>query len=145
MYGSYCFPTKLSKFKDRERPSRQLFLRQGEIVTYKNEVNVILYLDFEDGGPLQKPTLQSAQERLQTVNAYVHISIFIPKQYLPESCEDFDRAIKPCVRVPHGPFCMREMRNVKEKEEKKYWCTEIADDEDENCEPPTKIRKSVTG
>ena len=76
VYGSQRFQTKLSKLGIKG-------LRQGEIVSYKNEVNVILYAeeDATEFKGLKKPTDEAVKEG--NSNAYIHVSIFVPAKFLP--------------------------------------------------------------
>ena len=71
VYGSYSFETTLSKLGVKG-------LHQGEVVSYKNEVNVILYaaVDTEFGcNQLKRPTDEGVMEGND--KAYVKISIFV--------------------------------------------------------------------
>lgn len=147
VYGSCSFSSTLRKLErhlhtgNRLDRRRLLLLRQGEIVSYKGEVNVILYVDnryfAHDVEVLRKPSAKSAQELLHNVNAYVHVSIFIQEKYLPSTREQFLDVFQPG-RVVHGDFCVKQTRTP-------YTCTELAkegstDDNDE--EPAAKVVKA---
>lgn len=104
VYGNRSFETTLSKLGITG-------LHQGEIVVYKNEVNVILYATddpdtmFED---LKKPTADAVKEKNE--NAHVEISIFVPARFLPTS-DKFMTVIRPA-DVRHGPICVRAARKT---------------------------------
>lgn len=110
-YGSYAFKTTLSRL-GIER------LQQGEIVSYKKEVNVILYAaDDEDAGlsGLKKPKLTDEEV---ANGAYVKVSIFVPSRFLPKTHADFDRVISEPIKVIHWPFCVKALRSREQ-------CTEL--------------------
>ena len=110
-YGNHAFKTTLSRL-GIER------LHQGEIVTYKKEVNVILYAaDDEEAGlsGLKKPKL--TDEEVDN-RAYVKVSIFVPSRFLPNTAVDFDRVISAPITVKHRPFCVRAKRSGEQ-------CTEL--------------------
>lgn len=103
VYGSRYFETTLSKLGVGG-------LRQGEIVYYKNEVNVILYADKEDDADgVIKPTEASARRWHGNPSAYVKVSIFVPKRFLPKP-DKFDEVISGPFKVEHGGFCVRAKR-----------------------------------
>ena len=100
VYGSYSFETTLSQLDGVTG------LHQGEVVSYKNEVNVILYAADDTTfscNKLKKPT----DEAVMKINdrAYVKVSIFVPATFLPGT------PVSSPTRVPHGPFCVRQMRS----------------------------------
>mgnify|MGYP006973399748 CR=1 FL=1 len=106
VYGSRAFKTTLSKLGVGG-------LRQGEIVSYKNEVNVILYADKEgDAHGVRKPTEASARRWLRNTSAYVKVSIFVPKRFLPKP-DNFDQVISGPFKVEHGGICVRGLRFFK--------------------------------
>ena len=106
VYGSRAFKTTLSKLGVGG-------LRQGEIVSYKHEVNVILYADNEgDTDGVKKPTDEATWIYHNNFRMYVKVSIFVPKRFLPEP-DDFDEIISGPFRVKHDPFCVREKRTHK--------------------------------
>ena len=110
VYGSHAFATTLSRLGIKR-------LHQGEIVSYKNEVNVILYAaDDEEAelSGLKKPKL-TAEEVAS--GAYVKVSIFVPSSFLTDV--DFDEVVSKPTKVKHGPFCIKELRSVG-----KFSCTE---------------------
>ena len=103
VYGNTAFETTLSKL-------RVGGLRQGEIVSYKNEVNVILYADDETHTyEVKKPTDEAAKSYHQKHSMYVKVSIFVPGRFLPKPCE-FDEVIGGPFAIKHRPFCVREKR-----------------------------------
>ena len=106
VYGSRYFETTLSKL-------RVGGLRQGEIVYYTNEVNVILYADEEgDADGVIKPTEAGAWRRHSNLYAYVKVSIFVPKRFLPKP-EKFDQVISGPFKAEHGDMCVRGLRFFK--------------------------------
>lgn len=102
VYGSQSFQTTLRDLGIKG-------LRQGEIVSYKNEVNVILYAeeDATEFKGLKKPTDEAVKEG--NSNAYIHVSIFVPAKFLP-SPDEFKEVIRGPKKVHHGPFCVRKKR-----------------------------------
>jgi len=113
VYGSRAFETTLSRLGIKR-------LRQGEIVSYKYEVNVIVYAadDGEAGFKgLKKPKL--TDEQVES-GMYVKVSIFVPLSSLPESPNtDFDVFSGP-IPVKHGPFCVKQKRSGGE-----FCCSEL--------------------
>ena len=106
VYGSRYFETTLSKLGVGG-------LRQGEIVSYKKEVNVILYADKEgDADGVIKPTEASACRRHNNPYAYVKVSIFVPKRFLPKP-DKFDQDISGPFKVEHGGMCVRGLRKFR--------------------------------
>ena len=106
VYGSRAFETTLSKLKVGG-------LRQGEIVYYKREVNVILYADNEgDADGVKKPTAATARRLHKNGNMYVKVSIFVPKRFLPKP-DKFDQVISGPFKVEHGGICVRGLRTFK--------------------------------
>jgi len=104
VYGSRYFETTLSKLGVGG-------LRQGEIVSYKRELNVILYADDkleDDADGVKKPTAASAREN-HNPHTYVKVSIFVPKRFLP-SPDNFHKVISGPYKVEHDGFCVREKR-----------------------------------
>ena len=103
VYGSKRFETTLSKLGVTG-------LRQGEIVVYKNEVNVILYAADDKGFEgLKKPTDDAETKANST--AYVNVSIFVPSRFLPPQ-ERFWKVFSEPTEVKHGPFCVRASRST---------------------------------
>lgn len=103
VYGSKAFETTLSRLGVTG-------LHQGEVVSYKNEVNVILYAadDGEAGfSGLKKPklTVDEVERR-----AYVKVSIFVPSGVLPKTDAGFDRVFSGPFDVEHSPFCVKALR-----------------------------------
>ncbi|XP_022803826.1 uncharacterized protein LOC111341140 [Stylophora pistillata] len=103
VYGSKAFTTTLNALGVRG-------LDQGEIVEYKNEVNVILYATNDEGfDNLKKPTDQAVKS--ENENAYVKVSIFVPTEFLPKNGFQFMGAIRGPFEVSHDDsFCVREKR-----------------------------------
>ena len=110
VYGSQSFQTTLGELGIKG-------LRQGEIVSYTNEVNVILYAeeDATEFKGLKKPTVEAVKEG--NSNAYIHVSIFVPAKFLP-SPDKFKEVISGPNKVHHGRFCVRAKRSNKP-------CTEL--------------------
>ena len=105
-YGSRAFKTTLSKLGVRG-------VRQGEIVSYEEEVNVILYADDEgDTDGVKKPTEESAKRHHKNPKMYVKVSIFVPKRFLPKP-DNFDQVISGPYKVKHDGFCVRRRRTGK--------------------------------
>lgn len=115
VYGSRSFRTELSLLRGVTG------LHQGEIVSYKNEINVILYAaddaNFEN---LQKPTDDVVEE--SNSEAYVKVSIFVPSRFLPES-KNFWKVVSKPTEVTHKPFCVKEKRTANSK--RPYFCEEL--------------------
>lgn len=110
-YGSQAFETTLSRLGIRR-------LRQGEIVSYTKEVNVILYAadDGEAGlSGLKKPKLT---EKEVARGAHVKVSIFVPSRFLPNTA-DFSRVVSEPIKVKHRPICVRASRLHRQ-----YYCNE---------------------
>ena len=112
VYGSNSFETTLSKLGVEG-------LHQGEVVSYKYEVNVILYAADDDGcnwNGLKKPT----DEAVNKINegAYVKVSIFVPARFLNAISDKFHVVVSGPTKVDHGPFCVREKRSY-------YECREL--------------------
>ena len=105
VYGSYSFETTLSKLGVEG-------LHQGEVVSYKNEVNVILYAADDTKfscNQLKRPSNEAVMER--NSKAYVKISIFVPAKFLARIDGKFRRVVNGPTKVNHGPFCVREKRS----------------------------------
>ena len=106
VYGSRYFETTLSKLGVGG-------LRQGEIVYYTNELNVILYADKEgDAHGVRKPTEESARRFHRNRYVYVKVSIFVPKRFLPKP-KKFDQVISGPFKAEHGGICVRGLRFFK--------------------------------
>ena len=105
VYGSYSFKTTLSQLGVKG-------LHQGEVVAYKNEVNVILYAADDTRfscNKLKKPTDKAVTKTNDW--AYVKVSIFVPARFLPATPAEFRRVVSRPTKVPHGSFCVRQMRS----------------------------------
>ena len=105
VYGNNSFETTLSKLGVEG-------LHQGEVVSYKYEVNVILYAADDDGcnwNGLKKPT----DEAVNKINegAYVKVSIFVPARFLNAISGKFHEVVSGPTKVDHGSFCVREKRS----------------------------------
>ena len=112
VYGSNSFETTLSKLGVEG-------LHQGEVVSYKYEVNVILYAADDDGcswNGLKKPTDEAVKKTKD--GAYVKVSIFVPARFLSKTLDEFRSAVREPLKIGHGPFCVREKRSD-------YECTEL--------------------
>ena len=106
MFGNWAFETTL-------RNLGVSGIRQGEIVSYKNEVNFILYAS-SDTIP-QNPDLHKATDaalRRDNPDAYSHVSIFVPSRFLRQKDEQFKEVIQNIYKITHGPFCVKVKRNV---------------------------------
>ncbi|XP_067025321.1 uncharacterized protein [Acropora muricata] len=120
VYGSRYFETTLSKLGVGG-------LRQGEIVYYKREVNVILYADNEgDANGVKKPTEATARRLHKNSNMYVKVSIFVPKRFLPKP-DNFDQVISGPFKAEHGDMCVRGLRFFKCRPDKDH-CFELSCD-----------------
>ena len=103
VYGSWAFKTTLRSLGVR-------WLRQGEIVSYKNEVNFILYAsDTVSPNPVRKATDEKLTE--SNPEAYAAVSIFVPSRFLPQDAAFGDAFGEPD-DVSHQPFCVKVKRNV---------------------------------
>jgi len=105
VYGSTAFKTTLSKLGVTG-------LCQGEIVSYKKEVNVILYAEpYASAGfeGLKKPSDDAVKQAKRDSEAYVKISIFVAGKFLPDT-RRFWEVVSGPFPVDHGPFCVREKR-----------------------------------
>lgn len=111
-YGTYSFRTTLSALGIKG-------LHQGEIVSYKREVNVILYADDEEVGfnSLEKPTLEAVKNK-HGRHAYVHESIFVPERFL--QVEDFPQVVEKD-RIERHTMCIRQLRTGYTCNELSYW------------------------
>lgn len=110
IYGSRSFKTTLGKLGVQ-------VLRQGEIVSYKHEVNVILYAGKFDDIRVQwdgRLDARGLKMPIVTHPKYVKISIFVPAEFLPSTSHEFSEVFpeRP-VEVKHGgrdSFCLKEKR-----------------------------------
>ncbi|KAL9987725.1 hypothetical protein ACROYT_G002076 [Oculina patagonica] len=110
VYGSKRFKTTLSEIGVTG-------LRQGEIVAYRNEINVILYAEGHDFGDdaayvtglegLKKPT--DAAVKKKNSKGYVKVTIFVPLRFLP-SKKEFETVFSEPIKVTHWGFCVRASR-----------------------------------
>ena len=79
-YGNWAFETTLRKLGVSG-------IRQGEIVSYKQEVNFILYAsDTVQLSPILKATENAAKLSQNRLDAYTAVSIFVPSRFLPTPC-----------------------------------------------------------
>lgn len=102
VYGSKSFVTTLFRLGVTG-------LHQGEIVSYKDEVNVILYAgDDTTFEGLKKPTDKAV--RKANPGAYAKVSIFVPARFLP-SQDNFCQVFSGPYEVKHGPFCVKAKRS----------------------------------
>ena len=106
IFGNWAFETTL----------RQLgvsSIRQGEIVSYKNQVNFTLYAsDTFPQNPVVLSKATDAALRRNNPDAYSLLSIFVPSRFLQQRGEQFQEFIAGVYRIAHGPFCVKEKRNV---------------------------------
>jgi hypothetical protein len=121
-------------------------IRQGEIVSYKKEVNFILYAsDTVSPNPVRKATDKKLSER--NPEAYAAVSIFVPSQFLNKQGEAFWNmlAVPPYTEIPHGGFCVKEKRalckckaKTHQKRCKECKCKELDhfDESDSDTEQP---------
>ena len=118
VYGSKRFETTLSKLGVTG-------LHQGEIVAYKNEVNVILYAaDDAKFEGLKKPTDGAVREA--NPMAYVQLSIFVPSRFFIQ--KKFSEVFGEPTEVKHSPFCVRASRSA-ESHFDYFNCHELNNDE----------------
>ena len=113
VYGNHAFETTLSRLGIKS-------LNQGEIVSYKKEVNVILYAadDGEAGlSGLKKPKLTDEEVARGT---YVKVSIFVPSSFLPNTDVDFRKVVSGPFKVKHGCICVKQLRS-----QGQFYCTEL--------------------
>ena len=113
-YGTHVFKTTLSRLNVTG-------LRQGEIVSYKDEVNVILYADEEGGfAGLKKPTAQAVKGGQERHTAYVNISIFVPERFFKEVLgESYFTYMNESGTSPVShTMCVREKRTAYKCKEK---------------------------
>ena len=100
-YGTWSFETTLADLGVAG-------IEQGEIVSYKNEVNFILYAS--DTTPEISPKIPSRREVKRCErnrSAFRCVSIFVPKQFLPEEFQD---KIKEPQRIMHTGLCVKAKR-----------------------------------
>ena len=112
VYGSHAFETTLSRLGIKS-------LNQGEIVSYKREVNVILYA--ADDGKAGLSGLKKPKLTVEDVarGKYVNVSIFVPSSFLPNTV-DFHQVVSEPIKVEHGGFCVKEKRP-----QGRFNCTEL--------------------
>ena len=105
MFGNWAFETTLRNLGVKG-------IREGEIVSYKYEVNFIFYAsDTEPSSPAEIATAD-AVELSQRANAYRHVSIFVPSKFLPQPGEAFQQAVQGPFKILHGDFCVQQKRGV---------------------------------
>ena len=106
VYGSWAFETTLARLGVAG-------IRQGEIVSYKHEVNFILYAS--DTAPpdlvMRKATNNAVQVFHNNQRAYTSVSIFVPSSFLPQDA-DFGPAFDGPYEVSHEGFCVKVKRHV---------------------------------
>ena len=105
VYGNWAFETTL-------RNLGVSGIRQGEIVSYKQEVNFILYAS--DTVPLSHPLMATADavRSSQSCFAYPQVSIFVPSKFLPKQGQAFKQAVQGPFLIVHGDFCVKQKRRV---------------------------------
>ena len=103
-YGNWAFETTLRKLGVSG-------IRQGEIVSYKQEVNFILYAsDTVQLSPILKATENAAKLSQNRLDAYTVVSIFVPSRFLPQSDPPTLAAFGEPYQVSHEPFCVQVKR-----------------------------------
>jgi hypothetical protein len=106
VYGNWAFETTLRKLDVSG-------LRQGEIVSYKQEVNFILYASNTVSQVLlQKATDSAVKTSQENPRAYTTVSIFVPSRFLPKQAEEFQSKITKPYSVSHRSFCVKQKRGV---------------------------------
>ena len=108
-YGNWAFETTLRKLGVSE-------IRQGEIVSYKQEVNFIVYASDTDPQSLVvKATENAAKLSQNRLDAYTAVSIFVPWRFLPQSGPPTLAAFGQPYQVSHEPFCVQVKRGELEE------------------------------
>ena len=103
-YGNWAFETTLRKLGVSG-------IRQGEIVSYKQEVNFIVYVsDTVQLLPVLKATENAAKLSRNRLDAYTVVSIFVPSRFLPQSDPPTLAAFGEPYQVSHEPFCVQVKR-----------------------------------
>ena len=104
MFGSWAFETTLRKLGVSG-------IHQGEIVSYKREVNFIVYAsDTLPPDTAKKATDDAVMSSQNDSEAYSVVSIFVPSRFLPQ--QGFMKGvIADPYRIPHRPFCVKEKRS----------------------------------
>ena len=106
-YGNWAFETTLKTLG----VSR---IHQGEIVSYKQEVNFIVYASDTDPQSLVvKATENAAKLSQNRLDAYTAVSIFVPSRFLPDP--PTLAAFRQPYQVSHEPFCVQVKREKLEK------------------------------
>ena len=108
VYGNWAFETTLSKLQGVAG------IRQGEIVSYPNEVNFILYAcsDTEPPDPVMKKATNDAVKLSKDREyAYTTVSIFVPSRFLPQQGAAFSQAFEQLHKVSHRGFCVKARRS----------------------------------
>ena len=105
VYGNWAFETTL---KDLGISG----LRQGEIVSYKKEVNFILYASNTTKNTRVERATDAAIKSLLGVNkAYAAVSIFVPWDFMSEERKASLGLLTP-YEITHGNFCVRAKRKA---------------------------------
>ena len=106
VYGNWAFPTTLRKLGVSG-------IRQGEIVSYKKEVNFIVYAsDTECPNQPNMATKDSVEKLMKNKDAYPAVSIFVPECVLPSDSDSFWKKVGEPYEIVHGDFCVKEKRGV---------------------------------
>jgi hypothetical protein len=105
VYGLWAFETTLRRLGVSG-------IRQGEIVSYKNEVNFILYAsDTVPPDPVMKKASGDAVKFFKNnADAYAAMSIFVPSRFLLQG-EAFGQAFKQPYELSHKGFCVKARRS----------------------------------
>jgi hypothetical protein len=102
MFGSWAFETTLRKLGVSG-------IHQGEIVSYKREVNFIVYAsDTLPPDTAKKATDDAVQSSQNDLEAYSVVSIFVPSRFLPQGF--MKGVIADPYPIPHRPICVKEKR-----------------------------------
>ena len=106
VYGSWAFETTLRRLGVSG-------IRQGEIVSYKNEVNFILYAsDTVPPVPVMKKASGDAVKLFKNnADAYAAMSIFVPSRFLLQQGKAFRQAFKQPYELSHKGFCVKARRS----------------------------------
>ena len=108
-YGNWAFETTLRKLGVTG-------IRQGEIVSYKQEVNFIVYASDTDPQSLVVKATENAAKLFQNrLDAYTAVSIFVPRRFLSQSDPPTFAAFGKPYPVSHEPFCVQVKRGELEE------------------------------
>ncbi|CAB3987024.1 Hypothetical predicted protein [Paramuricea clavata] len=132
VYGNWAFETTLRSL-GVAAPAQVVGIRQGETVSYKDEVNFILYAsDTVPPWPVTKATDSALRLFECNPNAYGVVSIFVPSRFLPQVPQQrvitqqrvmpqqvfmpqqlFMQGVNTLLyQIDHRRFCVKEKRNI---------------------------------